>query len=214
MKKMLTVIVLVFLTSGAHADSGEVRFLLSGLTPLSTADNWDSAYGFDVEFVNWLSPAVGLAAVAGTSQWHAREVELRDYYAGSDTSVTARIDGDATVCPVGLSVLLRPVVNRTAEVTLEAGARYAMVNSNVTARYEINGPSGTVHEEDRIDINDGFYGLIAMDIAFPLSPYTKISLGAGYQFDLSNGNAEYNDTDIGDSDFQASIVRIGFNARF
>ena len=63
-------------------------------------------------------------------------------------------------------------------------------------------------------MEDGFYGLLAMDIAFPVSPNAKISLGGGYQFDISRGNADFEDTSIGDSKFQASIVRIGFNARF
>jgi hypothetical protein len=53
-----------------------------------------------------------------------------------------------------------------------------------------------------------------MDIAFPVSPYAKVSLGAGYQVDISRGNADFKDTNIGNSEFQASIVRIGFNVRF
>jgi hypothetical protein len=48
----------------------------------------------------------------------------------------------------------------------------------------------------------------------PVQSYAGISLGAGYQFDLSGNDAEYNGTDIGESSFEASIVRIGFNARF
>jgi hypothetical protein len=214
MKKIFAVLVLVFVTTVAHADSGEVRFLLSSLNPLSTDDNWESASGIDIELVNWVSPAVGIAAAIGAQEWNAREVELMDYYPGSGTSVTARLSGDATICPIGLSVLLRPIKSRTAEVTIEAGARYAMVNSDVSARYTIRDANGTEHGQDRIHMEDGFYGLLAMDIAFPVSSYAKISLGAGYQFDISRGNADFNDTNIGDSGFQASIVRIGFNARF
>jgi hypothetical protein len=214
MKKILAVFVLVLLTTDVQADSGEVRFLLSSLTPVSIDDNWESASGLDIELVNWASPAVGIAAAIGISQWNAREVEFMDYYPDSGTSVTASLSGDATICPIGLSVLLRPIKSRAAEVTLEAGARYAMVNSNVYARYTIEDAVGTEHAQDLIHLEDGFYGLLAMDIAFPVSPYAKISLGAGYQFDISRGNADFNDTKIGDSRFQASIVRIGFNARF
>lgn len=214
MKKIFTIVVFVFLTSVAHAQSSEVRFLLSSLIPQSPDDNWESAYGLDIELVNWSSPAVGFAAVVGVSQWNAREVELADYYSDSGTSVAAIINGNASVFPVGLSILLRPIFSHAAEVTMEAGARYAMVNSDVSARYEIRDASGTTHGEDLIDIEDGFYGLLALDMAFPLSPYAKISLGAGYQFDISSGSAHFNDTDIGDSEFQASIVRIGFNAKF
>ena len=214
MKKVFAVLVLVFITTGAHADSGEVRFLLSSLYPLSADDNWESASGFDIQLVNWVSPAVGIAAAIGASQWNASEVELVDYYADSGTSVMARIVGDATICPIGLSILLRPMKSRAAEVTIEAGARYAMVNSDVSARYSISDAAGTEYGRDRIHLEDGFYGLVVMDIAFPVSPYAKISLGGGYQFDISRGNANFDDTDIGNSEFQASIVRIGFNARF
>jgi len=235
MKRLLIVLVCIMAASSAYADgprgrggyggdyidyyqensgSSEFRFLLNGYTPASEDDNWDSAYGLDVELVNWLSPAVGFAAVVGASQWNAKEYELHDYYSDSGTTVNARINGDALVCPVGLSVLFRPVKSRTLEVTMEAGARYAFVNSDVNAGYEISGPSGTTRETDRIDIEDGAYGLIALDVAFPLSPNAGISLGAGYQFDLSNNDAEYNGTDIGKSDFEATLVRIGFNARF
>jgi hypothetical protein len=214
MKKVFAVLVLVFITTVAHADSGEVRFLLSSLTPLSIDDNWESASGLDIQLVNWVSPAVGIAAAIGASQWKASEVELTDYYPDSGASVTARIDGDATICPIGLSILLRPMKSRAAEVTIEAGARYAMVNSNVSSRYTIRGAAGTEYGDDRVHMEDGFYGLLVMDIAFPVSPYAKISLGGGYQFDISRGNAEFNNTNIGNSEFQASIVRIGFNASF
>jgi hypothetical protein len=232
MKKGLIIIMLVIASSAAYAEgyrergghwrdayqedagSGEFRFLLNGFIPLSDDENWDSAYGLDAELVNWVSPAVGFAAVVGATRWDAREYELSDYYPDSGTSVNARISGDALVCPVGLSVLLRPVKSRAAEVTLEAGLRYAFVDSDVTARYEISGPSGTVREVDRIDIQDGAYGLVALDFAFPLTPHARISLGAGYQFDLSDNDAEFGDADIGDSDFEASIVRLGFHARF
>jgi hypothetical protein len=214
MKKVFAVLVLVFVTTVAHAESGEVRFLLSSLTPVSIDDNWESASGIDIELVNWVSPAVGIAAAIGVSQWTAREVELMDYYPDSGTSVTAHLDGNATICPIGLSVLLRPMKSRVAEVTIEAGARYAMVNSDVSVRYTITDAAGTEYGQDRIHMEDGFYGLLALDIAFPVSPYAKISLGGGYQFDISRGNADFNDTNIGNSEFQASIVRIGFNARF
>jgi hypothetical protein len=214
MKKVLAVLVLVFITTVAHANSGEVRFLLSSLIPESSDDNWESASGLDIQLVNWVSPAVGIAAAIGASQWNASEVELMDYYPDSGTSVMACLDGDATICPIGLSILLRPMKSRAAEVTIEAGARYAIVNSDVSARYTIRDAAGTEYGQDRIHLEDGFYGLLVMDIAFPVSPYAKVSLGAGYQFDISRGNADFNDTDIGNSEFQASIVRIGFNARF
>jgi hypothetical protein len=214
MKKIFAVLVVVFLTTGARADSGEVRFLLSSLAPVSSDDNWESAFGLDIQLVNWFSPVLGIAAAIGVSQWNATEVELMDYYPDSGTSVMARLYGDATIYPIGLSILLRPIRSRSAEVTIEAGARYAMVNSDVSARYTIRDPTGTQYGQDRIHLEDGFYGLLAMDIAFPVSPYAKISLGGGYQFDISRGNADFNDTNIGDSEFQASIIRIGFNARF
>jgi len=214
MKKFYAVLVLVFITTVAHADSGEVRFLLSSFSPLSTDDNWDSAFGLDIELVNWVSPALGFAAAIGAQQWNARTVELMDYYPDSGTSVSARLSGDATICPIGLSILLRPIKSRTAELTLEAGARYAMVNSNVSARYTIEDAAGTEYSQDLIHMDDGFYGLLGLDIAFPVSPYAKISLGGGYQFDISRGDAEFNDTNIGNTEFEASIVRIGFNARF
>jgi hypothetical protein len=35
-----------------------------------------------------------------------------------------------------------------------------------------------------------------------------------YKLDISRGNADFNDTDIDNSEFQASIVRIGFNTWF
>jgi hypothetical protein len=214
MEKTLAFIILVLFASVAHAEPPEVRFLLSSMTPLSDDENWDNAYGLDVELINWFSPAVGVAAVAGVSQWNAKEYELYDYYPDSGTSVTARLDGDARVVPIGMSLLLRPVMNHAIEVTAEAGARYAIVNSNVTARYAVSDGFGTVYRKDRIEIDDGAYGLIALDIAFPLSPYARISVGFGYQFDLAKGDANYSGNDIGDSEFEASIARFGFNARF
>jgi hypothetical protein len=89
-----------------------------------------------------------------------------------------------------------------------------MVNSAVYAQYALRDEYGTEYGEDRIAIDDGFYGLIALDIAFPLSPYARISLGAGYQFDISKGDADFYNTHIGENEFEASIARIGFNARF
>lgn len=214
MKKTLAVLAMFFLTSVAHAESAEVRFLMSNLTPQGQDDNWESAYGLDVQLVNWMSPAVGMAACVGVSQWNAYDTGLAEYYPSSGTSVSARIDGDATVFPIGLSMLLRPISNHAAEVTLEAGFRYAVVSSDVSARYRIDDESGTVYGEDRIDLEDGFYGLVALDVAFPLSRFAKIGVGVGYQFDISKGDADFYGANIGENGFEASIVRIGFQAGF
>jgi hypothetical protein len=67
-----------------------------------------------------------------------------------------------------------------------------------------------------IHLEDGFYGLVVMDIAIPLVSICEdqSGWGGGYKFDISRGNADFNDTDIDNSKFQASIVRIGFNERF
>jgi len=214
MKKVFAIVVFILLATAAHAGEGEARFLLSSISPLSDDDNWESAFGFDIQMVNWFSPAVGVAAVIGASQWNARDVDLYDYYPDSQTSVAASLAGDATVFPVGLSVLLRPLRSRGAQVTIEAGARYAIVSSDVYARYAIESASGREYVQDRIHLDDGFYGLLAFDIGFPVSRFSEISLGAGYQFDIARGDAEFEDTNIGNTEFEAAIIRLGFNARF
>ena len=210
MKKLASVLVIVLCASVVHAESAEVRFLMSALTPMSPDDNWEGAYGLDVELVQWLSPAVGLAGAMGFSRWSAKEAAFTDYDPESGTTLAARIDGDAAVFPVGLSVLLRPVSSRSAHVTVEAGVRYAMVNSDVSVHYAANDSSSY----DRIELDDVLYGLLALDIVFPVSDFSKISLGAGYQFDISNGDAYIGDTYIGDNELEASLIRFGFVANF
>lgn len=214
MKKLFCVFAMFLFASTAHADSSEMRFLLNAMSPQSPYDNWESAFGLDVEVVQWLSPAVGLAGSVGIANWSANDAGIIEYDHDSGTTLSTRMDGNAMVFPVGMSVLLRPVSNHTANVTFEAGVRYGMVSSDVFARYAIDDASGYEYEETPIELDDVFYGLIAMDIAFPLSPYTRICLGAGYQFDISSGDASFENTYIGENEFEASIVRIGLEARF
>lgn len=214
MKKLATVLIIVLCASVAHAESAEVRFLMSALTPASPDDNWEGAYGLDVEMIQWLSPAVGLAGAVGFSRWSAREAAFMEYDSDSGTSLAARIDGDAAVFPVGVSVLFRPISNRSAHVTVETGFRYAMVNSDVAVHYALNESSGYDSSYDRIVLDDVLYGLIALDIVFPVSAFSKICLGAGYQFDISSSDAHIGDTYIGDNELEASLVRLGFVANF
>lgn len=214
MKKLLCICVLVCLATEAHADSAQVRFAFNALSPRGPDRNWESAYGMEVGLVQWLSPALGLAGSVGFARWQARETALSEHDPGSSSSFAARIDGDASVLPVGMSILLRPVSGHAAHLSVETGLRYAMVSSDVRARYAYSDSYSAGSGYGRIDLDDVVYGIVAFDLVLPVSPSARVSLGAGYQFDISKGDATLDGSRIGDSSLEASLVRIGFTAGF
>jgi len=67
--------------------------------------------------------------------------------------------------------------------------------------------------KDTIDIDDGLIGLIAGNVAYPISPTMNLGFGAGYQFDISKGSAEWYGFDLGDNEMKGFFLRLGFNVK-
>lgn len=206
MIRKITVLLLlsVFMTSAVClAANTELRFRPFLLFP-GDDDTWDDAAGFEAQCVFWTTSNFGIAVAAGLQKWNVTD----GIYTEPGYAVEA--DGDATVIPFGASVLFRPLpVNSQIILTLEGGLRYAIVNSDidvVATDYEyIYG--------DEVDIDNGLIGILGVDVGIPFSQKASLSFGAGYQFDIAKGDAEWYGINIGENELKGLMLNFGINVK-
>jgi len=201
---IILVLVLLLSSTVCFAADRELRFSPSYIIP-GDDDTWDNALGIDVQYIVWNTPTLGFAASGGIGSWNVNDELLIDYEAG----YAMEIDGSATMLPLGASVLYRPSTSSSAKITFEAGLRYVIVNSGIN----IAATDGYYYLEDEVDIDNGLVGIIGADLEFPLSPTANFGLGAGYQSDLSKGDASWFGVELGDNELKGLFIRIGLTLK-
>ena len=164
-------------------------------------DLWDNALSIDVQYIVWNTPTVGFAVSGGIGSWEAND----DIYYGY--GLAGQADGSAKTFPLGASVLFKPVANSSAEITIETGLKYVIVDSSVDGALT----DGVTVIIDDFDIDNGFVGLLAADIAIPVSPKFNLGIGAGYQFDISKGDISWGGIDTEDNELKGFFLRLGLN---
>ena len=205
MKKVVCLLFFGLLISSSvcNAAGNELRFLPYHIIPGD--DAWDSAIGIEVQYVIWSQTNFGFVLAGGIGSWKIDEDILIDY----DLGLAVGIDGSAKTFPLGASVLLRPFEGVTADITFEGGLRYVFVDSNIDAWVS----DGYDSLKATVDINNGLIGLIAGNVAYPISPKMNLGFGVGYQFDISKGSVKWYGADLGDNAMKGFFLRLGLNLK-
>ena len=214
-KAMVAVVVLAVVLGAAFAEPPKQETDLIGTAIYykpGQDDDYDNGFGAEAQARFWLNPNVGLSLAAGAASWQANDQE--QLVSDGDVAVAASIDGDVTLIPLGGSILFRPVNDDRIALTLEAGVRYVIVDSQVEIEVAAADSSGDlIYAKDTVDIEDGVVGLIGANIEGKVSSQVSLLAGIGYQFDLVRGDAKWMDEDFGDNELKALLVKIGLGIK-
>jgi len=191
---------------GAKKPDGS-RYSIQVFSP--EGDNWDFGAGLDARWYFWESEKNGskIAFTTGFSLWDAKNE--RGTMPVDDVVVDVAIEGDALLWPVGLSVSQVFDISPDVSLILEAGASYVVVSSNVTGEAYATDGMDSLYLKDTIYIDDSFVGQVSADVLWNLNEKSSLSLGIGYQFDITKGDVSWWDTDIGENEFGALFVQVG-----
>lgn len=206
MNTPLTLSLMLFLAlscpTGAFAAPGgpgaELSMRLGGIAPADVED-WDTVGTLEGQLRLWGSPAIGLALTAG-AQWWTVPSEFEE---GEDSVgyYSYSITGDASVIPVGASLLLRHEVVPGALFTFELGGRYAMVDSAIRVDSYAESPTDAVWIAEDIEIEDTVLGVMGVELAMRMGPSALLGVGLSYQVDLGNPRETLLEEDIGSTRF-------------
>ncbi|MBI1929695.1 hypothetical protein HYR99_36285 [Candidatus Poribacteria bacterium] len=176
-------------------------------------DDYDNGFGAEAQARFWLNPSVGLALSLGAASYQINEQEEIMSY--GLVAVGVSMEGDVTLIPLGGSILFRPVSDNKLALTLEAGIRYVIVDSQAKAEIAAANAFGDfVHTRDTIKIDNGVVGVVGANIEGKVSPQVSLLAGLGYQFDIVQSDAKWMGEDLGDNELKALLVKAGIVIRF
>lgn len=214
MKKLMAVLIGVMLgVTLAQAQGIEIAVAPNYVFP-GEKDTWDKAYGIEGQLRLWANDYVGIAGAGGYQYWKAKNT-TSIMVLNDEIRAVADITGNANMVPVGASLLIRPIpkdVIKFIQLTIEGGARYVFVNSSVKGTL-VDVDAASVREET-VKMDNGIIGLVAGDLAIVPIELLSIFVGGGYQFDLSKGNVDWLDENIGDNKMKGWFVRGGLTLTF
>jgi hypothetical protein len=202
---------------GGSAKSSELKLGGEAVRP-GQDDDWDKGYGASARVIFWQESGLGLALSIGAQKWDVNDEtyssgEYLGY--GIGYGYAAGLEGDATMVPLGASGLYKIPVGQTANLTLEGGVRYVIVNSNVKfveaeALVDAYGNAVTDSYSYDVDFDNGIVGLIGAEFDIELSKGFRLFAGAGYQFDLVKGDTQVEGIDINyENELKAVFIRAG-----
>ncbi len=175
----------------------------------SDDESYDNGFGGEAQIRFWQNANVGFGLALGAASWQINDFE--EIESDGVVAVGTSIDGDVTLIPVGGSIFFRPTINEKVSMTIEAGVRYVIVDSQIDVEIAAANAFGAVAgRKDSIEIDDGVVGVIGVNIEGHLSKQTSMFAGLGYQFDLSKGDAEYLGEDFGENELEALLIKAGF----
>lgn len=216
MKRMIVATIGLSLALGlAHAEPAKSGTELAGSgVYYYTGDDtaYDSGFGVDLQTRFWFNPYLGCALGLGAASWEVNALEIAESYGGFSVGVT--VEGSVTHFPLGGAILLRPIDSRALALTLEAGVRYVVVDSNAEAAVTVADPYGNwLYLRDTIEFDDAIVGLIGINIESKVNDEVSLLAGVGYQFDLAKGDMEWRGRDLGENELKAILFKIGLILR-
>ncbi|MBN1269729.1 MAG: hypothetical protein JXB04_09090 [Kiritimatiellae bacterium] len=164
---------------------------------LGDFDVYDRAAGVEIQYRNWLWETYGFALSVGYEDWQA--VDGKTDWGELD-------GGSVTVVPFGVSLIARPLRFDTAQLTLEAGLRYAMADSDLA----VEAPS----EELTVDVDDVWLAHLALGIDGYLSDTVTLLGGLGYQADIERASARAGRYHLMDNRFENFFLQAGARVVF
>ena len=172
------------------------------------SDDYEGGLGLEGRLRLWLGPKVGLGLSLGLSSWdfNSQQVESRELFVVTHLSAA----GNISLIPIGGSLLLRPIDDGDISLTLEAGFRYVVVNSDIELNVRAADVFGNRQNvADTVDIEDGIVGVLGATLEKKLGPEVSLLIGIGYQFDVREGTVEFNGVELGDNELKALQIGIG-----
>lgn len=171
-------------------------------------DDYDYGFGLEAQARFWLTKQIGLALSLGAASWQVKDQD--GYYYDAYMVEGVHVEGDLTLLPIGGSILLRPLKMEKLDLVLELGVRYVFADSDITAEVGAADIFGNwAYAYDTVDVDDGFVGLVGMELAFNVSKEASLFLGVGYQFDISKGDMTWMGYDIAENELAAFLVTFG-----
>jgi hypothetical protein len=184
---------------------------IGSVSPARTED-WTDAWQTDLQLRLWHDANLALAVSVGFGNWTARE-EYQESEEG-DTLYATSVSGEATLIPVGASLLYRVPLSQHLACVLEGGLRYVFVNSEVTGRVGQLGPSGESIEERIIETDNFMQGVVSAMLEGSLADDIRLVGGIGYQFDLTAPQETYAGQPLGETSFDSLFFSIGLSWDF
>lgn len=170
-------------------------------------DDWDVSAGVSGRWILWSpeAPQIGLALSVGGQSWQINEEQ---YW---DGNLLLKVSGDATMIPLGASLVARAPMGQAAWLAFEGGLRYVFVDSSVKFEERVYTNTGrpVSYWSGDIEIDDGIIGLVNAEVELPIGIGIALYGGAGYQFDISKGKMSLNGIDI---DYKNSLEALVFSA--
>lgn len=208
MNKLIVIIMAMCVFAGVAAAQVNTDLSVSGLYYAPDDDDtYDYGLGAEVQARFWLADQFGFALAAGVASWEANE----ESYSLSDgfETLDLDIDGDVFLLPLGGSILFKPEISDQLSLVLEGGIRYVLVESNVDVDAEYFDGIFTTTLKDEVEIDDGLIGVVGATLEIEVSSSISLLGGIGYQFDLSEGDAEFEGVEIGENELEAFFARAG-----
>lgn len=238
MKKLTGWIVCVVLASQLANAESKIGIKAGGLYYIpKDKDVWDNGYGVEGQLQFWPLNMLGFSLSFGGAQWDLNGESVS--YAAGGYSISGKGDGDATLIPLGGSILFRPVNTHRLALTLEGGVRYVVVDPSAdyemtlttpnrvavgsvsgtggTRVYRYSVPGETFSETADYDAEDAVIGLAQADLEFHISETLSLFAGCGWQFDIVKSDASikmFGEKIEDDVSLQAFFARAGAVIRF
>lgn len=172
-------------------------------------DEWETGAAFDVGFVFWGSPNVGLWVGGGAQEWPVAEETL-----GLGDGGWFTVDGRATVAPFGASVLLWGDLGGGLALQAEGGLRYAVVDSDVTVeQWQPYAPGYMAVVEYPVEIDDTVLAIASLQLEYATDVW-NVGVGGGYQWDLSEPEQELLGQTISETSFSAAMFFVSLGISF
>ncbi|MFH0879448.1 MAG: hypothetical protein V2A34_07015, partial [Lentisphaerota bacterium] len=180
---------------------GNANFYMLGT---GNADLFDTAFGAEAQYRNWLFDPFGFNLSLGYSKWDVRNNS--DYFRMPDFESSK---GSITVLPIGGSFLYNPIIAEKWAIVAELGVRYMIVSSDVQVK------SSERPTLEDIKIDDGIVAILAGDFEYKFTDQVSAFLGGGYQLDLMKGKCSgWEGVDLRDNSLKGFIIRVGAQYAF
>jgi len=220
LRVMISTMAVIGLIAGstvyAESAGASTDLKLAGVYVSPKQSGWDNGIGGELQLIQWANPNVGIAIAGGCEQWKTSKSNFD--FMNSSTDDATGLNGDSMFYPVGASVLGRLEFTDSLSLSLEGGLRYVIANSDVTASVGTGqankaGTTGIVMRGSKLTLDNGVIGKAAADLNFKMSEEATLSIGAGYDFDISKGDVHGLGQNLGTYSLEGFFVRVGLSIR-
>lgn len=203
-----------YIPSGAAATG-------SRISKLNSVD-WERGIGADIQGIYWFDPNWGAGLSVGTAKWDIKDYYNKRYNSSRRINEINTLEGDADLIIIGASVFYKFTSNSSVpskwSTEIEAGVRSVNIDSNIEGVYAEQYSDVTIYGAQTIETDRGVVAMLAINGGYELTSHIKFSWQAGYQFDLSNGEAVNKTSNFsgeaGETELQSMFTRLGLSIVF